>query len=138
MHVIHQKGQPFFSHMQKLNRICNIFNIFTMSQPLYTVLRAVPAIIARANTEIRGYHLVNEAPIKESRWEDINVSILSPFCRITDVAKGDHASGKDIVCNGHGISNKSAMVSKKGIVSISSYRLTKVCSAKTPGDTKAI
>ena len=98
-----------------------------MSQLLHEVFRVVPAILTRAKTEIKGYHLLNESPIKESRWEDINVAILSPFCRITDVAKGDHTSGKDIVCNGHGISNKSAMVSKKGIVSISSYRLTKVC-----------
>lgn len=132
-----------FYRTLKLNRyVSNVYNNETnmavvVAPALYVAMKRNTPMLARVATEIRGYHLVNRAPIKEARWEDINESILRPFYEITGVAKGDHASGKDMVCDGRGISNKSATV-KKGAIGVSSYRLTKVCSSKTPGCTKAI
>jgi hypothetical protein len=109
-----------------------------MAKSLCETLKSIKGLMKRTETEIKGYHLVNETPIKETRWEDINVSIVSPYCEISDVAKGNHKSGKDHSCIGFGISNKSATVSKKGIVNVSSYRLTSVCSNKKPGDIRRI
>jgi hypothetical protein len=118
--------------------VSNIIKREMSAKALHTGMMANARMLSRVATEIQGYHLVNRAPIKEARWEDINESILRPFHTITGVAKGDHTSGKDMVCDGYGISNKSAMVNKKGMIAVSSYRLTKVCSSKTPGCTKAI
>ena len=104
------------------------------SVPLIEQIKGNPKIINRFKTELQGYHCVNTSPLKESRWEDVNESILTPYFAITDVAKGDHRSGKDMVCNGVGLSNKSSICDKKGMVNISSYRLGGVCSDKDPGD----
>lgn len=109
-----------------------------MAKSLCETFKSMKGLMDRAETEIKGYHLVNETPIKETRWEDINESIVSPYCEISDVAKGNHKSGKDHSCMGFGISNKSTTVSKKGIVNVSSYRLSSVCSDKKPGDIKCI
>ncbi len=84
---------------------------------------------------IKGYHLLHDEPVKESMWEDINAEILTTSgCDVSSKSSGSHKSGKDITCSLGTFSNKSA---KYGIggnnFSISSYRLTTVCSDKTPG-----
>jgi len=89
---------------------------------------------------VRGFHLINSDPIKESNWETINSMIFQASgCEVTDQAHGGHASGSDISCALGNISNKSAKfddtVSDNGLgFSISSYRLTKVCDAAKTGD----
>jgi hypothetical protein len=90
------------------------------------------SIFQKFNDEIQGYHLICEAPIKESLWEEINKNIASVECIIKDEAKGNHKSGKDMQFDEYGISMKSAKIDKNKI-SISSYRLTTTCSDKNPG-----
>ena len=83
----------------------------------------------------QGYHLVNEDPIKESPWEDINALVLTASgCPVTSQSKGSHISGGDINCSLGTFSNKSTQYDSgnKGF-KISSYRLTTVCTEKTPG-----
>ncbi len=75
---------------------------------------------------VNGYHTVNEAPIKESVWEEVNCEIAKSSFSISDEAKGNHESGKDNRFDNINISNKSAKVDGTDI-SISSYRLTTVC-----------
>uniref|UniRef100_A0A6C0KIN3 Uncharacterized protein n=1 Tax=viral metagenome TaxID=1070528 RepID=A0A6C0KIN3_9ZZZZ len=82
--------------------------------------------------EIMGYHIINDAPIKEAVWEEINKNIVKDVCEISDEAQGNHLSGKDNKFNNWNISNKTAKMNKNKI-DISSYRLTKVCSNKSPG-----
>ena len=83
--------------------------------------------------EVQGYHLLCEAPVKEALWEEINKNVASCVCNVTDQAKGNHASGVDMQFDNCGISMKSAKLDKTKI-SISSYRLTTVCSDKNPGE----
>lgn len=83
--------------------------------------------------EVQGYHLICEAPIKEALWEEINKNIACCVCDVKDEAKGNHKSGKDMQFDEFGISMKSAKMEKNKI-SISSYRLTTVCSDKNPGN----
>ena len=86
---------------------------------------------------IRGYHMINKTPIKETVWEDINCDIVASVCSITDEANGNHVSGKDNRFDKFNISNKSTK-KNGGNISLSSYRLTSVCSDKSPGEEKNI
>ena len=92
------------------------------------------AITSAFNSEIRGYHSINRTPIKESVWEDFNYNIVSKVCDVTNEANGNHLSGADMCFNGQGISMKSAKIEKDNSINISSYRLTKVCSDRKPGN----
>jgi hypothetical protein len=84
---------------------------------------------------IRGYHLINSEPINETVWESINCQILvASGHSIDSSSKGSHSCGRDILCDFGGLSNKSSKYSKgKTEFSISSYRLTTVCSDKDCG-----
>ncbi len=81
---------------------------------------------------LKGYHMVNNAPIKESVWEEVNCNIVKSLFSISDEAKGNHTSGKDNRFDNINISNKSSKVEGTNI-SISSYRLTTVCNDKDIG-----
>jgi hypothetical protein len=89
---------------------------------------------------VKGYHLVNDDPIKEAPWEDINAIILNASgCPVTSQSGGSHKSGGDIQCSMGGFSNKSTQYDPGcGSFKISSYRLTTVCSDKTPGKIEEI
>ena len=89
------------------------------------------------SNEIRGYHLINSAPIKESVWEEINCNIVNKILSVTDKANGNHVSGKDNKYHKWNISNKSTKIDCK-LVKISSYRLTSVCTDKEPGEKEKI
>jgi len=82
---------------------------------------------------ISGYHLINKTPIKETVWEEINCDIVQNICSISDEANGNHLSGKDNRFDSFNISNKSTKRNGNN-VSISSYRLTTVCSDKIHGN----
>lgn len=86
---------------------------------------------------IAGYHMINKTPIKETVWEEINCDIIRNVCIISDEANGNHLSGKDNRFDNVNISNKSTKKNGNNI-SISSYRLTSVCSEKFPGNEKDI
>ena len=89
---------------------------------------------------VQGYHLVNKEPIKESRWEEINATMLhASGCDVHTQSNGSHASGMDLACTLGSFSNKST-VYKRGHTDfdVSSYRLTSVCSDKTPGSIESI
>lgn len=84
---------------------------------------------------VKGYHLINDDPIKETPWEDINAIILNASgCFIESQSNGSHKSGGDLSCSFGDLSNKSTKYDT-GCKSfkISSYRLTTVCSDKNPG-----
>ena len=85
---------------------------------------------------VKGYHMLNNSPINETIWETINSEILeiSGF-KVIISSNGSHLSGMDILCDLGSISNKSSKYNKnKDEFSISSYRLTTVCSDKNCGN----
>ena len=89
---------------------------------------------------IQGYHLVNIDPVKEAVWEAINVQVLNASnIPVIAQSSGSHAPGSDITCSMGCFSNKSAKYDtakgvRKDSFSISSYRLTSVCSASDPSN----
>ena len=85
---------------------------------------------------VKGYHLINDDPIKETPWEDINAIVLNASgCDVNTQSNGSHKPGADLHCSLGGFSNKSTQYEKcNSFFQISSYRLTTVCSEKTPGD----
>ena len=89
---------------------------------------------------VKGYHLVNDDPIKETPWEDINTVVLNASgCPVHSKSNGSHQSGGDISCSLGDLSNKSTQYEKGNqAFKISSYRLTTVCSDKEPGSIDAI
>lgn len=89
------------------------------------------------NDVLVGYHMINRTPIKETVWEEINCDIVSSLCCVTDEANGNHKSGKDNRFDNLNISNKSSKTDGVN-VSISSYRLSSVCSDKVQGNEKDI
>ena len=87
---------------------------------------------------VKGYHLINDDPIKESPWENINVQILNASgCPVEAQSNGSHKPGADLQCVLGGLSNKSTQYEASGF-KLSSYRLTTVCSDKNPGTIEAI
>lgn len=89
---------------------------------------------------VKGYHLINDDPIKEARWEDINAIILNASgCAVNSQSDGSHMSGADLNCSLGSFSNKSTQL-KKGnkAFTLSSYRLTTVCSVKDAGNIESI
>jgi len=108
-----------------------------------TLTSEVKAVLAQSFDKcIRGYHLVNEEPMKEAPWEAINATILGASgLPVQSQARGSHKSGADIQCEklGGGLSNKSAQYqSHRKSFKVSSYRLTGVCSDKCPGKSEDI
>jgi len=89
---------------------------------------------------VTGYHYLNADPINETVWETINCQVLVySGCTVQNSSSGSHSSGRDIICELGGISNKSAKYSKQQTeFAISSYRLTTVCSEKDCGTVEAI
>ena len=78
---------------------------------------------------------MNDAPIKETTWEDINAQVLSASgCIINSQSNGSHKPGADLSCSLGAFSNKSTQYETgNNSFEVSSYRLTTVCSDKTPG-----
>jgi hypothetical protein len=89
---------------------------------------------------VQGYHLINDDPIKEARWEDINAIILNASgCSVSSQSDGSHRSGADLNCSLGSFSNKSTQLKKgNNIYELSSYRLTTVCSDKDVGNIESI
>lgn len=89
---------------------------------------------------LKGYHFINDDPIKEAPWEDINSQILQTSgCIVESQSKGSHKSGKDLSCSIGDFSNKSTQYEcSKTTFKLSSYRLTSVCSDKSPGNIEDI
>jgi hypothetical protein len=88
------------------------------------------------NLCVQGYHLINSDPIKESVWESINAQVLvASGIQVSEQSNGSHSSGSDISCAIGNLSNKSAKYedSSRASFSISSYRLSSVCSAANCG-----
>jgi hypothetical protein len=89
---------------------------------------------------VKGYHLINDEPIKEAPWEDINAQVLiASGCTVESKSSGSHKSGADISCSLGDFSNKSTQYEPNNkSFKISSYRLTSVCSDKDPGTIESI
>jgi len=84
---------------------------------------------------VLGYHLINDDPIKETPWEDINAIILNAAgCAVESQSNGSHKPGADLSCSLGQFSNKSTQYDNNNkSFKISSYRLTTVCSNKVNG-----
>ena len=89
---------------------------------------------------VNGYHLVNDDPIKETPWEDINAIVMNASgCPVNSQSNGSHKPGGDLSCSLGDFSNKSTQYDKgNSSFKISSYRLTTVCSDKTNGKIEEI
>jgi len=105
--------------------LSNKNNIFFVMKSYY--------ICKEFKNNIKGYHYINNSPIKEAIWENINVDIVKDKCSVGDFANGNHKSGKDNKFNNWNISNKTCKFDEKGKTSVSSYRLTSVCSNRNKG-----
>lgn len=114
----------------KIQKICKQYN------SLYRIL-TLQHIKENFENEIKGYHIINNQPIKEAVWEIINENIIKKYYNVSETACGNHKSGKDMKIGIHSISNKSCKI-EKNKVNISSYRLTKVCNNKDNGITNEI
>ena len=89
---------------------------------------------------VKGYHMLNSDPIKEAVWEQINSQVFKHSgIEVISQACGSHSPGCDIETTTGKFSNKSAKY-EKGCTefSISSYRLTSVTSAESPGTPEEI
>ena len=75
-----------------------------------------------------GYHLVNEEPLKEHKWEEVNRSVFMEggMDQITNSARGKHTVALDFMMEDFLISNKTGKI-KNGKLHISSYRLSAHC-----------
>jgi hypothetical protein len=71
-------------------------------------------IFKEFKNNVKGYHMINNSPIKEAVWEDLNVDIVKHKCTVTDFANGNHKSGKDNKFNNWNISNKTCKIDKNG------------------------
>jgi len=90
------------------------------------------------NKCVSGYHVVSDKPINEAIWEDINTQVMKHSgVSVYSEANGSHAPGMDIDCSIGKLSAKSAKY-KKDYFSVSSYRLTTVCSAQNCGNKEDI
>jgi hypothetical protein len=116
----------------RLIKCCRSYN-----SPIHKLLKQ-KMVKKRFADEILGYHMLNYTPIKESVWEDINASIVSSCCVVSDQAMGNHLSGIDNKFNDWRISNKTAKIAKNHAVNVSSYRLTSVCNNRDIGDIERI
>ena len=88
-------------------------------------------------SEILGYHLICESPIKEAIWEEINCNIVNDYCKIIKNPTGSHLSGRDNIFDNWRISNKTGKIVNEKI-SLSSYRLGNVCNIKNVGNPNGI
>lgn len=87
---------------------------------------------------INGFHSISKEPLKEARWEEINIEIIEcSGIKINSTSSGSHKSGCDISCDLGNLSNKTGINEKKNIT-ISSYRLTTVCDKKDNGNEQNI
>ena len=103
-----------------------------------TTMNTMNTIELATNFEkcVKGYHYMNDDPIKETPWEDINAIILNASgCPVTIQSNGSHKSGGDLSCSIGEFSNKSTQYDNPNKTSfkVSSYRLTTVCTDKTHG-----
>jgi len=99
----------------------------------------IPILSTNFKKCARGYHMVNEGPIKEAVWEEINTIVLKHSgVSVLASANGSHRPGSDIECSLGNLSNKSVKYDTVKDMDISSYRLTTVCSASEPGTPEVI
>jgi hypothetical protein len=90
---------------------------------------------------VQGYHLINSEPLKEAVWEAVNAQVfVASGISVESKSSGSHSPGSDITCAIGNISNKSAKYDgkKQESFSVSSYRLTAVCSGTNCGTPAAI
>lgn len=121
-------------NMLEMSRSTIIDN--TVSSPI-TISDDIRSCLSENFTKaVKGYHIINNDPIKETPWENINAQVLDKSgCQVQSQSNGSHKSGGDLSCSLGCFSNKSAKYeSGNTSFKISSYRLTEVCSDKTPGN----
>jgi len=112
-----------------------------MDVPIMAISNEIlPILASNFDKCVKGYHSLNNDPIKETNWEDINATILNASgCHVNSQSNGSHTPGKDLSCSLGDFSNKSTQYENENkSFKISSYRLTTVCSDKIPGNIEDI
>jgi hypothetical protein len=124
---------------EKLKNIKEVSTLKTMAETQLTT-QLIAKLSAAFDKCVKGYHMINNDPIKETPWENINATVLlAAGCTVDSQSNGSHKSGADLQCSLGGFSNKSTQYDSDGAAfKISSYRLTTVCSDKEPGNIDAI
>lgn len=118
------------SSIVKIQSLCRGWII--RRKNIYGVIKKFKRLKENFSKTLQGYHMVNNTPIKESIWEEVNSDIVKSLFSISDEANGNHVSGKDNRFDNINISNKTTKV-KGTNIRISSYRLTTVCNNKDIG-----
>jgi hypothetical protein len=141
LECVQNKQNTLKDKLKDLHELLNKFDkklkiFYNDTNNIYNKLKT-PYIAKTYMSEIIGYHIINDEPIKESSWEEINRNIVKKYINTSEHANGSHKSGKDCKFNEWGISNKSCK-KKKNKIDISSYRLTTVCNVKDCGDINKI
>ena len=133
----HTYAPETIRHIIKCQSICRRYLVINSPKNVYAVCTKFKKQQSQFTAVINGYHILNKTPIKESVWEEINCNIVSGVCSIADEANGNHMSGKDNRFDNINVSNKSTKLNGTN-VSISSYRLSSVCSDKCNGNVQDI
>ena len=88
-----------------------------------------PSLCRDFGKALKCYHTLFKEPLKEARWEEINEQLFKKNdIEVIGSASGSHIPGCDLKTNFGGISNKT-ILTKKGRMAISSFRLGRHCSA---------
>lgn len=114
----------------------NNANTMSATSPIYSLSPECRMTLSDNFTRcVTGYHYINDDPIKETPWENINSDVLAESgVVVSSQSNGSHKSGADISCSLGAFSNKSTQYEPDNkSFKVSSYRLTGVCSDKTPG-----
>ena len=136
---LYRKGNSVFE--QSSTKIQSLYRKHKSNNDAYIKLNKNKQKLSQEfKDHIEGYHLINDTPIKCHVWEEFNNSIVDEFTPVSDSANGNHLSGRDAFWKGKGISQKSIKIDNNttNSFSLSSYRLTKVCSNKNVGDPNII
>tara|TARA_A100001015_G_C15010840_1_gene723023 strand:- start:808 stop:1569 length:762 start_codon:yes stop_codon:yes gene_type:complete len=133
-----QKRIKFDFDQERIVKIQAIYRgNLVMKKGAYQIIKKCKELQENFQKFVKGYHMVNKAPIKEAVWEEINCEIAKILFFISDEAKGNHASGKDNRFDNINISNKTTKLVGTN-VPIPSYRLGSVCNNKDIGTSKNI
>ena len=114
-----------------------LYNLLSISTIMSLTPELVTSFAMFFKKCVRGYHILNKEPIKESVWEAINTQVLQHAgCSVASQSNGSHAPGSDISSSIGNLSNKSVKYneSSRSYLCVSSYRLSTVCSASNPGN----
>ena len=135
---LYRKGNSVFE--QSSTKIQSLYRKHKSNNEAYIKLNKNKQKLSQEfEYHIKGYHLINDTPITCHVWEEFNNSLVKVYTQVSDSADGNHLSGRDTYWTRKGISQKTTKIDNNtDFFTLSSYRLTKVCSDKNVGDPNII